>query len=76
MKDKQTRIEFYPASGFYLPIYNGKYLNRNYITGVIELTGMIECADTYKTQAEAKDALDLAIEQRGKVGVEVIPYNS
>ena len=68
----KTQIEYYPKSGFYIPVYCNRYLNRCDITGIIELTDLIECADTYKTEEKAREALGLAKEQRGKQNVKII----
>jgi hypothetical protein len=65
-------VEHYPITGRFYPKRDGRYIKRNYQTGIYELLNACHFmyADHAQTEDDAWKIIDLVIEQHDKVNVQ------
>lgn len=76
--DKKFSIEHYPLTNKYFPKYKNYYLQKHYLTGIVEAKEpfLFQYADSFRTEEGCYKLIELFKEQQLKENVETIEYKN
>lgn len=69
------KIEYYPLTGRYYPLYKGYYLRQDNPTGIVRTETALFFATECNSEAGAKRIIDCYYEQRFKKAVTKVTYD-